>query len=120
MSKSAKKEKEDLAQLLVEAIKEKTLSYDPAQDEKEGKEFDTTEKVGFFYMAFKYADAGDKCMFIVAVLSALIFGASMPSFCLLFGDMINGIGGVNSFDSLSDSALYMIYIGLGVYAVSFF
>jgi hypothetical protein len=98
----------------------KTLSYDPAQDENEGKEFSSNEKVGFFYMAFKYADAGDKCLFIWAVISAVVFGASMPSFCLLFGDMIDGIGGVNSFDSLSNSAVYMVYIGLGVYVVSFF
>ena len=43
----------------------------------------------------------------------------MPAFCLLFGDMVDGVGGVNSFDSLGDSALYMLYIGVVVYVVSF-
>lgn len=47
----------------------------------------------------------------------------MPAFCLLFGDMIDGVGGANganSFESLSDSSLLMVYISFGVFIVSFF
>jgi hypothetical protein len=69
-------------------------------------------------MIFKYANDGDRWMFIIAVLASLLFGASMPSFCLIFGDMVDGVGGSNSFDMLSDSSLFMVYIGIGVFFVA--
>ena len=102
VSEAALKDKENLASVLVEAIKEKTLSYDPSKDKEDGKEFDTTEKVGFFYMAFKYANGSDKCLFFSACISSFLSGAALPVSCVLIGGMIDGIGGVDSYESLSD------------------
>lgn len=105
--------------MITKAVEEKTKTYDPSLDQEEGKEFDTDEKVGFFEVSFRYASGSDKLIFFGALISSSLFGASMPGFCILFGDMIDGIGGVNSFDMLGDSALYMVYVGIGVYVVSF-
>lgn len=104
---------------LIDAVKEKNKTYDPSAANEEAKEFDTTEQVGFFYMCFKYASGGDIALFSLAVLASFVFGASMPAFSIIFGDVIDGVGGVNSFGALTDSSLMMLYIGLVVYFVSY-
>jgi len=100
-------------------VSDKVKSYDPAQDDQEHKEFDTDEKVGFFDLCFRYASCGDRIMFGVAWTASMIFGAALPGFCLIFGEMIDSVGANAGFDSLGTQAKYMIFIGLGVYVVSF-
>jgi hypothetical protein len=49
----------------------------------------------------------------------MMFGAALPGFTLIFGEMIDSIGG-NGFDSLGTQAKWMLIIGAGVYVFSFF
>ena len=74
--------------------------------------------MGFFEMAFRYADPFDKVLFIIGLVCSLLFGCALPAFSLMFGEMIDSVGG-NSFDMLSVQAGYMLYIGFGIYVVTF-
>lgn len=48
------------------------------------------------------------------------FGAAMPAFCLIFGDMIDSVGGAGGgFEDLKTQALYMVYLGLATWVVTF-
>ena len=116
--KSPEQQNEDLANVIIEGVSEKTKTYDPSLDNEEHKEFESTDKVGYFHMAFKFADGKDKCLFFFGIMCSLLFGAAMPAFCLLFGEMVDGVGGVNSFSSLGDSAIYMVYMAFGVWIAS--
>ena len=104
-------------------VQEKVESYDPALDGEKGeKEFDETEKIGYFSMIFRYASGGDKCLWVFAAIASIGFGAALPAFCLMFGDMIDSVGGASTagFGALDDQALYMVYIGMGVFVLAFF
>jgi len=52
-------------------------------------------------------------MFLAIVCSA-IFGASMPGFSLLFGEMINGLGDTTAGDmsGFKDSSFAMLLLGV--------
>jgi ATP-binding cassette, subfamily B (MDR/TAP), member 1 len=70
-------------------------------------------------------DCADRTKFYLGLLSALVFGGSMPAFCLIFGDMIDSVGSSDgsdsdSFKSLQTQAVYMVYIGLVVWISSWF
>jgi ATP-binding cassette subfamily B (MDR/TAP) protein 1 len=69
-------------------------------------------------MAFKYATPFDKVLFSIGLIASMLFGCALPAFSLMFGHMIDSVGG-NSFSMLSEQAKYMIYIGIGVYFISF-
>jgi len=40
-------------------------------------------------MAFRYASGSDICYMTVGLINAFIFGASLPGFCFVFGEMID-------------------------------
>jgi hypothetical protein len=73
-------------------------------------------------------DCNDRIMLYLGQAGAILFGASLPAFCLLFGNMIDGIGKAGAdtsdsssgYDALQTQAKYMIYIGFGVYIFSWF
>jgi ATP-binding cassette subfamily B (MDR/TAP) protein 1 len=70
-------------------------------------------------MAFKYASGWDILLFVSGILAAIIFGAAMPMFSVIFGEMVDGVGGLQSFEELGTSALYMVYVGIGTLFVCF-
>lgn len=98
---------------LMEVIRTRTASYDPAAAAAEDGAVEFAgEETGFCNLIFKYADNCDKCLFILGVIFSTLFGMALPFFCILFGDMLDGIGGASSFDSLGEQAEYMVYMGL--------
>jgi hypothetical protein len=47
------------------------------------------------------------------MLNLMVFSASLPGFCLLWGDLFDNVGaGPDAFDSVGDSAMQMLYLGL--------
>jgi hypothetical protein len=103
---------------LAELVKEKVATYDPS-DVAKSSEFGTLEKMSFKELIFRYASGSDKVMFGAAWFASMMFGAALPGFTLIFGEMIDSIGG-NGFDSLGTQAKWMLIIGAGVYVFSFF
>ncbi|MED6205610.1 ABC transporter B member 19 [Stylosanthes scabra] len=77
-----------------------------------------------FYKLFSFADKYDIMLMICGTLGAIVHGASMPVFFLLFGKMVNGFG-KNQMDlnaminQVSKSVLEFIYLGLVVCASSY-
>jgi len=51
-------------------------------------------------MIWRNADCTDKVIWYIAFISSSLFGCALPGFCLLFGDMIDSIGGVGDYDML--------------------
>jgi ATP-binding cassette subfamily B (MDR/TAP) protein 1 len=94
-----------------------TATYDPKKMSEEESEWEG-EEIGFFALNFKYASAKEKCMWFSATLFAFFFGGALPGFCLVFGDMIQDVGG-GSFDSLGGSAKWMVIIGALAFVCSF-
>lgn len=85
------------------------MTYDPVKAGEEVKDFEG-EQMGFFDLVFRYASPKEKMMWYWATFCSIAFGGALPSFCLIFGDMINDVG-TGSFDMLKDSAKWMSIIG---------
>lgn len=108
------KSKENVEEVY-ELIKKKVETYDP--NKKVESEFGTTEAMGFWDLVGRNADPCDKFTFFIGCASAMLFGACLPMFCLLFGNMIDDVGS-GGFESLQTQAKIMIFIGFGVFVVS--
>lgn len=126
-SPSPNRKSENQLKEIVEAIEDKIKDFNPDADPT--SEFATTESIGWFAMCYRYMDSLDQAKFISGLTASVLFGGSLPAFCLLFGDMIDGVGetGVNpdpndtsGFDGLQTQAKWMIIIGLGVWCFSWF
>jgi hypothetical protein len=74
-------------------IAKKVSEYDPKEKVSDHSEFKTTEKIPFMTVVGTYADFGDKVLMAVGTFACMIFGAAMPGFCFMFGDMIDKVGG---------------------------
>jgi hypothetical protein len=103
---------------LVECVKIKTSTFDPTAAGEEAKDFEG-EEGGFCHVAFKYADGCDKCMFFVATIASMMFGLSLPAFCIIFGDMLDSVGqGTGMFDVLGEQAIYMLIMGVWAFVAA--
>jgi len=98
-------------------ISDVTATYDRKKMDEEASEWEGDE-IGFFELMFKYASCGEKLMWITATVSAFVFGGALPGFCLVFGDMIQDVGG-GTMESLTSSAKIMTYVGVGAALLSF-
>ena len=86
-----------------------------------GKKYFSTldAKIGYFNMVFRYASCGDKLIFFLGFVGSCIFGAALPAFSFVFGAMIDDLGAATqSLDGLKDTAVMMLYVGVGVYVLS--
>ena len=93
-------------------IVKKVSEYDPKVNVNEYSEYKTTEKVPFSTVVNKYADFYDKMLMAVGTFSCMIFGAAMPGFCFMFGDMLDKVGASQT-DSLKNNLFIMIGFGSG-------
>jgi len=74
-------------------------------------------------LMFRYADGTDKIMSALAILTSIIFGASMPAFMVIFGELIDSMGSSTSadasgFDNLGGSSMIMVYVAAGMFVVA--
>ena len=101
-SASPNRRTDDQLKEIVEAVQDKTKDFNPDADPD--SEFTTTENMNWLTMCNRYMSGADRVKFYSGLLASLLFGGSLPAFCLLFGDMIDGVGqtGADSsgFDSL--------------------
>ena len=104
---------------LRELVSTKVASYDPS-DEVKTSEFGTLEQISYRKLVFRFASFSDKMLFGSAWLASMLFGAAMPAFNLIFGEMIDSVGANAGFESLESQAKWMIIIGAGVFVLSFF
>ena len=89
---------------ITEAISKKVEGFEPDDGDQEA-EFKGTEMVTLSQLLFKYSNCSDLIFFVAGVVCSFLFGSSLPAFCLVFGDMIDGMsmsthGG--GFDSLKE------------------
>lgn len=109
---------------IIEAVEKKVKTYDP--NKNTDSEFESTEQIGWFEMITRFMDGKDQIKLIGGLFGSALFGAALPAFCLLFGNMIDGVGQTGAdtssessgFDQLQTQAVYMVYIGLGVWMFS--
>ena len=117
---AAKGGEENFAQILRESVKTKVEGFKPEETGEES-EFSKGEKITWYNMVTRYASCTDKALLYSGIFCSLMFGASMPAFCVAFGGMVDGLGAGqgDEFDMLQDQALWMVYIGLAVMVLSF-
>ena len=96
----------------LESVESLTKTYDPSKDlgSEEQSEYESTEKVGYCNMIFRYADGGDKCLFTIATIMSIGFAAMMPGFAIMMGELMGDVGG-NSLESLGDNLWVMVGLG---------
>ncbi len=69
------------------------MEYDPAAEGQDANaEFHGTEGISFYKMISRHADYRDYILLTIGSTAAITFGAALPAFCLLFGNMIDGLG----------------------------
>lgn len=85
-------------QQLCEEIAAKTKKYDPNAGQDGEAEFDTTEKIGWFGMIARERSTSDLVKFSIGAVMASLLGAALPAFCLVFGEMIDGVANTGSSD----------------------
>ena len=83
---------------LCEEIAAKTKKYDPNAGQDGEAEFDTTEKIGWFGMIARERSTSDKVKFMLGATMASLLGAALPAFCLVFGEMIDGVASTGASD----------------------
>jgi len=105
-------------QAVVDSVADKVSKYDPTKDGEEATAYKETDEIGFFSLLFRYSKGTDIMLWTLAMIATVFYGAAMPGFILIFGEMIDSIGGTSGFASLGDQALYMLYIGVGTMFVS--
>ena len=105
---------------LVEAVKQKTKSFDPTSDGDDRKTSDNM--VGLKKLIFTFTTGKDKCLLIFSLVMVSIQGAAMPTFMIAFGHLVDAVGGdvmTSGFDMLNKGAIYMVIIGFVTFLVSF-
>ena len=103
-----------------DTVKTKVEGYNPEETGEES-EFAKGAKIGWYDMVSRYASCKDLVLLWSGILASLIFGASMPAFCVGFGGMIDGVGvgASDGFGMLQEQSLFMVYIGIAVLFLSF-
>ena len=89
------KEAADPTAQLCDEVAAKTKKYNPDADDGEA-EFDTTEKIGWWGMVSRERSGTDLAKFCVGAFAASALGAALPAFCLVFGEMIDGVADTGS------------------------
>ena len=83
---------DEFTNILRQSVQAKVEGYNPEETGEE-TEFSKGEKISWFQMVSRYATCCDMTLMYSGVFCSIVFGASMPGFCLAFGGMIDGIGG---------------------------
>ena len=120
---SGQRTKEQELAELRKAVGEKVAGYVPDEAQDESAEFTGTEMITVKEILFRFADKGDLCYFYVGAFASFGFGAALPGFCFIFGELIDKLGASTQgggFAPLQDMSLYMLYVAIGVWVVSWF
>ena len=93
----------------MKVIEDRVENYQPESKDDQHSDFKGTEQIGFWYLCTARANSGDLLLFFLGTVSSVVFGAALPSFCLIFGKMMDNLGSSTSngdFSSMKQSALF--------------
>ena len=93
-------------------VSDKVAEFDPTKVVDKESEFTTTDTIPWSTIYQKQANCCDKTILGFAIMGSMLFGGAMPGFCLMFGEMIDGVGGAEGIDSLKDQAVIMVFVGI--------
>lgn len=69
---------------------------------------------------FRFADGCDMFLFWNGIFWSFLFGAALPAFCIIFGELLDDMGEMSAAPNeeaanpMSQNSLYMVYNALGV------
>ena len=76
-----------------EAVQRAVKDFDPNADGRdESLEFHETETVSTYEMFNRFADGCDKILLWNGFFWSFLFGASLPGFCVIFGELVDDLG----------------------------
>eukprot|EP00923_Selenidium_pygospionis_P032802 GHVN01057722.1.p1 GENE.GHVN01057722.1~~GHVN01057722.1.p1 ORF type:complete len:1302 (+),score=187.31 GHVN01057722.1:75-3980(+) len=74
---------------------------------------------GSFFGPFHWAKGLDIFLVVLGATLFILNGTLLPLFILIFGDMVNIIGGANPADDLDKYTLILVYLGIAAFTVGF-
>ena len=90
---------------------------------KEAKAENDPDGTISFFQLFRFASKKDWFLIVIGTIASLVNGAAMPLFSLLFGDVANGFGPLNTdeqiIDTASDLSLKLFLVGIGTLVCSY-
>lgn len=109
----------DVSEAVDKAVKE----YDPeAENEDENLEFKEKETLDAGVLFSRWSDGGDKLLLANGFFWSFLFGAAMPGFCIIFGELIDDMGemapGSDEPNPMKENTIFMVYVALGTFVTS--
>ena len=90
-SASANRATDEQLKEIRKAVEEKVKDFNPDEEQDEDVEF-KGDSIGWSDLWKPYANCCDLFLLISGFIMAIIFGGSLPGFCLFFGEMIDSMG----------------------------
>lgn len=109
---------------ILEAVDKRVKAYDPeAGEEDENIEFHEKETVTFTELITRFASGGDYILLLCGCFWSTGFGAAMPGFCLVFGELIDDMGAMETSvggesNPMKTNTLFMLYVAAGAFVTS--
>eukprot|EP00741_Cyanophora_paradoxa_P003931 tig00000741_g3824.t1 len=102
------------------APKELAPASTDAQDAEGGKKkkLDPSKMVSLGTLLFRFATPMDKFIMFLGSVGAVINGAAMPAFSLIFGEIMNGLNSNDIVGQVSYFAVVFVLIGIAVFFAS--
>lgn len=112
-----------------DTVLERTKDFDPNEQEKdENLEFHETDVSTMGELFHRFATGGGLVLLYIGLFFSFIFGASLPAFCVVFGELIDDMGNMEAtkeggFDEdaphpMQENSVFMAYVAIGVTAAS--
>ena len=107
---------------LAKAVGKKVAQYDPEMGKKDQNlEFTETEAVSFWDMVARFSTGTDELLLMNGLLWSFIFGGSFPLMVVIFGQMVDDLGGITGSggeNPMKKNAIKMIYVALATFFTS--
>lgn len=82
---------------------------------------DSMQVVGFWKIFGRFSTCEDSALLVFGVLLSIILGMALPVFCLLFGQILDAMGGhkvkADNYGAIERYATYLGILGAAVYIV---
>ena len=96
-----------------------TTPVDNAKKGKKGKKAEAKKPKVPYSKLYRFADRTDAVLMVLGIIGAMANGVILPSFAIIFGEMMDSFQQNNFLDDVEDFALYFFLLGTALAALLF-